>query len=66
VARQGTDNRRQRSAEGRAKLDAKLAREAGIPDDLPPAEYAARLKAARSAWGLRMAQARWTKRRPKR
>jgi len=64
MTRHGTDHMKMLSAAGRSKLDQKIAREAGIPDDLPPAEYEARLSAARSAWGLRMAQKRWSQPRP--
>ena len=39
-----------------------IAREAGIPEDLPltdPAEYGRRLKAARTAYYIRLSEARW-------
>ena len=42
-------------------LDRKIAAAAGIPDDLPADEYAARLKAARTAYYIRLANERWSR-----
>jgi hypothetical protein len=44
---------------GGAALDARIAREAGIPDGLPEEEYRARLKAARTAYYIKLSEARW-------
>ena len=44
---------------GGEALDRRIAVMAGISDTLPPAEYQARLKAARTAYYLRLAEARW-------
>lgn len=46
---------------GATALDRRIAREAGIPDGLPEAEYQARLAAARSAYYIRLADARWSR-----
>jgi len=44
---------------GGSALDVRIARDAGIPDGLTPEDYAARLKAARTAYYLRLAEKRW-------
>jgi hypothetical protein len=46
---------------GANALDRRIAAEAGIPDGLPPEEYLSRLSAARSAYYVRLAEARWSK-----
>lgn len=45
-----TPNRTARTAPAREGLEARIAREYGIPDDLPPAEYEKRLANARKAY----------------
>lgn len=61
VARHGPGHMAAMGRRGAAKLDAKIARDAGIPEDDP--NYAARLKAARTAYYIRMAERRWGPRR---
>ena len=46
---------------GATALDRRIAQDAGIPDDLPEEEYRVRLKAARTAHYIRMAEARWSR-----
>lgn len=50
-----TPDRAARTAPAHAGLEARIAREYGIPDDLPPDEYARRLQSARKAWYAKLA-----------
>ena len=59
VAAHGPDHMADMGRKGRSALDARIAKAAGIPDDLPEAEYLARLAAARSAYYVRLAERRW-------
>lgn len=61
VARQGTDHMARLGGLGRTALDRRIAAEAGIPDGLPEAEFAARLAAARRAYFIRLAERRWSR-----
>lgn len=58
VATHGPDHMTTIGRVGQTKLDDRIAREAGIPADAP--DYAARLKAARSAHFIRLAERRWS------
>lgn len=64
VARHGRDHMAAISAKGLTGLDHRIAVEAGIPDGLAPADFAARLRAARRAYYIRLAETRWASRRP--
>lgn len=57
VAKKGTGHMAAIGRRGGAALDARIAREAGIPIDAP--DYAERLKAARTAYYVRLSEARW-------
>lgn len=59
VARNGPGHMAETGRKGRAALDARIAREAGIPEGLSEADYQARLGAARRAYFVRLAEARW-------
>jgi len=59
VANRGPDHMTTIGRVGQSALDARIAREAGIPPEAP--DYAARLKAARSAHFIRLAERRWSK-----
>ena len=64
VARHGTEHMAAQGRRGAEALDLRIAREAGIPDDLrqgDPDEWARRLKAARTAYYLRLSNARWSR-----
>ena len=63
VARNGPGHMAAVGRLGATKLDERIAREAGIPTppDIPEDEYRARLKAARTAYYIRMAERRWSK-----
>lgn len=58
-----TTDRSARSAPGFDGLEARIAREFGIPDDLPVAERAVRMKSAKSAYFRRLAMRSAKKRR---
>lgn len=58
-----TPDRSARCAPGFDGLEAKIAREYGIPDNLPPTERAQRLKSAKSAYFRRLAMRSVKKRR---
>jgi len=45
-----------------SSLDRQIAAEAGIPGDLTPEDFAARLAAARRAYFIRLAHKRWDRR----
>lgn len=59
VAAHGPGHMADNGRKGATGLDRRIALAAGIPDDLPEAEYAARLAAARSAYYVRLAERRW-------
>jgi hypothetical protein len=59
AARQGSDHMAELGRRGRAALDRRIARDAGIPDGLAPADYAARLALARKAHYIRLNVYRW-------
>ena len=64
VARHGTDHMVAQGRKGAEALDLRIARDAGIPEDLrltDPDEYARRLKAARTAYYIRLSEARWSR-----
>ena len=61
VAGRGPDHLAAIGREGGHGLDRRIAREAGINESLPPEEYARRLKAARTAYYVRLAERRWGK-----
>lgn len=61
VASLGPDHMADVGRRGRTALDARIAREAGIPDGLPVTEFQARLSAARSAYFIRLAERRWAR-----
>lgn len=50
-----TTNRVGRLTNAHAAAEARIAREYGIPDDLPPAEYATRIESAKKAHYRRLA-----------
>lgn len=60
VVRRGPEYMQAIGRQRRAGLDRRIAADAGIPDDLPPDQYATRLKAARSAYFIRLAGRRWS------
>ena len=60
VARHGPDHMARVGRQGATALDRTIARLAGIPDDMPSEEYAARLSAARRAYYVRLGQRRWS------
>lgn len=51
-----TPNRAARLANAHAGLEARIARDYGIPADLPPAEYEQRIQSARRAYFKTLAQ----------
>lgn len=57
VALHGPDHMTTIGRVGQSRLDVRIAREAGIAPDAP--DYEARLKAARSAHFIRLAEKRW-------
>jgi hypothetical protein len=59
VATRGADHMTEIGRSGQSALDRRLATEAGIPVDAP--DYEARLKAARSAHFIRLAERRWSR-----
>jgi hypothetical protein len=59
VANRGTDYMAQVGRAGQSALDRRIAETAGIPPDAP--DYEARLKAARSAHFIRLAESRWSR-----
>jgi hypothetical protein len=59
VAKRGPGHMAAVGRRGRDGLDRYIAAQAGIPDDLPPEDYQARLDAARRAHFVRLAEARW-------
>jgi len=61
VAKRGTEHMAAIGRRGGAALDARIAREAGIPEDAP--DYEERLKAARTAYYIKLSEARWGGRR---
>ena len=64
VARHGTAVMAAHGRRGREALDLRIARDAGIPEDLKttePEEYARRLNAARRAYYLRLSNSRWSR-----
>jgi hypothetical protein len=61
VAQHGPAYMADNGRKGATALDRRIAAEAGIPDGLPDAEYQARLAAARSAYYIRLAEARWSR-----
>jgi hypothetical protein len=63
VARHGPGHMSLVGRMGATALDARIARDAGIPSppDITEEEYRARLKAARTAYYIRMAERRWSK-----
>jgi hypothetical protein len=61
VAKHGPAYMAAKGRKGATGLDRRIAAEAGIPDGLPEAEYQARLAAARTAYYIRLAEARWSK-----
>jgi hypothetical protein len=59
VATRGPDHMAAVGRAGQTALDVRIAADAGIPPDAP--DYAARLKAARSAYMIRLAERRWSR-----
>lgn len=56
LVRRGTVHMATIGRRGSVGLDRRIAADAGIPDDLTPAEYALRLAAARRAYFIRLSR----------
>lgn len=61
LVRHGSEAYQAMGRKGAAALDARIARDAGIPDTLPPEEFAIRLRAARRLYYMRLAEGRWSR-----